>query len=229
MFASLKTDRKDELNRLNPFSVCVPVHSICRSSPPMNVFNLQWLAYTVPVCVCVCKGRVWACGLSGEMPTKAPILGSKLIKVVEQMAQTWSGHNETVSGETNWTWQDSCEGFVRWPEFRHLPGVSLHSSQESGITIAWKLLSSFLRSTWIRRRLLPPNVCFQNNFYCKRIMPCQQGVFICFFSLPSSIIWSWQLVFGKHQILNTCCQRLFLSANSYQPRSNWHIVPLSGK
>ncbi len=43
------------------------------------------------------------------MPTKALILGRKLIKAVEQMVQTWSGHNEMVSGETNRTWPDSCE------------------------------------------------------------------------------------------------------------------------
>lgn len=47
------------------------------------------------------------------MPTKVLILGSKLIKAMEQMVQTWSGHNEMVSGETDWTWQDSCEGFAR--------------------------------------------------------------------------------------------------------------------
>lgn len=61
----------------------------------------------------MCKGHACACGISGEMPTKSLILGSKLIKAMEQMVQTWSGHNETVSGETNRTWQDSCEGFVR--------------------------------------------------------------------------------------------------------------------
>lgn len=43
------------------------------------------------------------------MPTKAFILGSELIKAGEQMVQTWSGHNETVSGETNRTRLDSCE------------------------------------------------------------------------------------------------------------------------
>lgn len=37
-----------------------------------------------------------------------------------------------------------------------------------------------------------------------------------FLSLTSSITRSWQVVFGKHQILNTCCQRLFLSASSHQ-------------
>lgn len=47
------------------------------------------------------------------MPAKAFILGRKLIKVLEQMVLTWTGHNETVNGEMNRTWQDSCEGFAR--------------------------------------------------------------------------------------------------------------------
>lgn len=44
-----------------------------------------------------------------EMPTKPPVFGGKLIKAAEQMAPTRFGHNETESGETKWTWQDSCE------------------------------------------------------------------------------------------------------------------------
>lgn len=52
-------------------------------------------------------------GSPGKCPQRLSVLGSKLIKAAEQMVQAWSGHNETVSGETNWTWQDSCEGFVR--------------------------------------------------------------------------------------------------------------------
>lgn len=66
----------------------------------------------VSVCECVCRGRAWACASSGEMPTKALNLSSELIKVLEQMVQTWSGHNETVSGGTSRTWQDSWEGRV---------------------------------------------------------------------------------------------------------------------
>lgn len=134
--------------------------------------------------VCVCKGRVWACGISWEMSTKALNWGCKLIKAVEQMVQTWSGHNETVSGETNRTWQDSCEGFVRWPAFRRLPGARVYSSQESGNTTAWKLWSCFLGSNCISWCLLPPNVCLRNNFYWKWIMQHQQSVCV-FFPLPS--------------------------------------------
>lgn len=185
--------------------------------------------YSTFVCVCVSvcvrKGRVWACGISWEMSTKALNWGCKLIKAVEQMVQTWSGHNETVSGETNRTWQDSCEGFVRWPAFRRLPGARVYSSQESGNTTAWKLWSCFLGSNCISWCLLPPNVCLRNNFYWKWIMQHQQSVCVFFPPpLPSSIIQSWQVFFGKHQILNTCCQSLFLSANSNQPHSNWHTV-----
>lgn len=51
--------------------------------------------------------------LRGKCPTNALILSSKLIKAAEQMVQSRSGHNETVSGETNRTWQDSCERSVR--------------------------------------------------------------------------------------------------------------------
>lgn len=151
----------------------------------INGLHIQYL--------CVCKGRVWACGLSGEMPTKALVLGSKLIKAVEQMVQTWSGHNEPVSGETNRTWQDSCVGFVRWPEFRRLPGVRLLLQPRR----EWSYLQrheNFLRSNCIRRCLFPPNVCVQNNFYWKWIMPCQQGVFIFLYpilnhSILAGVFW----------------------------------------
>ena len=131
------------------FSPCTP----CSLS---SVAGIQYLY--------VWKGHACACGISGEMSTKSLILGSKLIKAMEQMVQTWSGHNETVSGETNRTWQDSCEGFVRWPRFRHLPGVRLYSNQERRLTAAWKLLSSFLKSNCIRPSLLPPNMCLKSNF-----------------------------------------------------------------
>ncbi|KAM7385141.1 hypothetical protein PAMP_001237 [Pampus punctatissimus] len=70
------------------------------------------------------------------MPTKAVIPGSKLIKAVEQMAQTWSGHNETVSGETNRTWQDSCEGFVS-EEVTHVV------SEDSQASSLWAWLKGF--------------------------------------------------------------------------------------
>lgn len=84
------------------------------------------------LCRCVyAKGRVRACAISWEMSTKALNLGCKLIKAPEQMVQAWSGRNETVNGETNRTWQDSCEGFERWPAVRHLPGASLQSRERN--------------------------------------------------------------------------------------------------
>lgn len=140
---SLKTQGINNLSRF--CFIYWPLH-ICSSSPRINVHGLLASVPFVSVCVCVCKGRVWACGISWEMSTKALNLDCKLIKAVEQMVQTWSGHNETVSGETNRTWQDSCEGFVRWPAFRPLPGARLSSSQEGRNTTAWKLWSCFLRS-----------------------------------------------------------------------------------
>lgn len=166
---SLETKGIDEWNRLNPFHLLTNVHGLL----------VQYLC----VCVCVYKARVWACGISWEMSTKSLNWGCKLIKAVEQMVQTRSGHNETVSGETNRTWQDSCEGFVRWPAFRHLPGAKVYSSQESGNTTAWKLLSCFLGSNCISWCLLPPNVCLQNNLWWKWIMQHQQSV--CIFFSPS--------------------------------------------
>lgn len=66
-------------------------------------------SYSAYACV---KGHARVAGISGEMPTEALVLGGKLIKAVQQMVQTGFGHNETVSGETGRTWQDSCEGFV---------------------------------------------------------------------------------------------------------------------
>ena len=96
-------------------SLPLHVHNI----PLENATNPQWLGCNY---LYMCKGHVWACGPSWESPTKALILGSKLIKAVDQMVQTWSGHNETVSCDTKLTWQDSCEEFIRWPEFRLLPG-----------------------------------------------------------------------------------------------------------
>lgn len=148
---------------------------------------------------CVCRGRVWACGTSGEMPTKALNLSSELIKVMEQMVQTWSGHNETVSGGTSRTWQDSWGGggSVRWLTSRQLPGVTLQSGQESKITTAWKLLKTVSAAVYFLR------AC------ARRIMQ-----HLC--CLPSSITLSWQVVFGKHQILSTCCQSRILSPNSNQ-------------
>lgn len=104
------------------------------------------------LCWCVyAKGHVQACAISWEMSTKALNLGCKLIKAAEQMVQARSGRNETVNGETNRTWQDSCEGFERWPAVRHLPGAS-HQSRErnrssaetfepilGGICVSWCL------------------------------------------------------------------------------------------
>lgn len=105
---------------------------------------------------CVCATRAHAGGeyelgaISWETPTKTFILGSELIKVMEQMVQTLSGHNETVSGETNRTWQDSWGGFVRWPEFRQAPGVRPYFSQETD--------SNFFKKQLTLTVLLPPNV-----------------------------------------------------------------------
>lgn len=89
-------------------------------------------------------------------------------------------------------------------------------------------MSSFLRrrgrsSYWISNCLLPPSVCLLKMLHWKWVIPRQHSVFqkkkknyYFFLPLTSSITRSWQVVFGKHQILNTCCQRLFLSASSHQ-------------
>lgn len=89
-------------------------------------------------------------------------------------------------------------------------------------------MSSFLRrrgrsSYWISNCLLPPSVCLLKMLHWKWVIPRQHSVFqkkkknyFFFLPLTSSITRSWQVVFGKHQILNTCCQRLFLSASSHQ-------------
>lgn len=64
------------------------------------------------------------------MSTKAlNFLGCKLIKVVEQMVRTWSGHNEIGNGEANPTWHNSCVGFERWPAVGNLPGACLQSRE----------------------------------------------------------------------------------------------------
>lgn len=136
---------------------------------------LPWLSYTVPVCVCVCKGRL--CDLMGN--GHKDILGSKLIKALEQMVQTWFGHNETVSGETNRTWQDSCEGFVRWLEFRHLqPREWNYNGTKTFETLFKKQLNKAVftssKRVFAEQRLLEVNYC----------MPCQQGVFLFFFLSP---------------------------------------------
>ena len=65
--------------------------------------------------------------------------------------------------------------------------------------------ASFLRSRCVGPCLLPPGLCFflffflQNNFHWKRESPCQCSVFNLFLLLYS-IVRSWQLALGKHQI-----------------------------
>ena len=65
--------------------------------------------------------------------------------------------------------------------------------------------ASFLRSRCVGPCLLPPGLCFffffflQNNFHWKRETPCQCSVFNLFLLLYS-IVRSWQLALGKHQI-----------------------------
>lgn len=84
----------------------------------MNAVFLPGLMYMGSLVQYLCrrvyaKGRVQACAISWEMSTKALNLGCELIKAAEQMVRARSGRNETVNGETNRTWQDSCEGFER--------------------------------------------------------------------------------------------------------------------
>ena len=160
------------------------------------------------VCVCVCKGRgVRACGISGEMATKALILGSKLIKAVEQMAQTRSGHNETVSGETNRTWQDSCAGFfARWPALSHLPGVrGVLQPGGEGTTTTWKLSSQLFKKQvrWAVFTSSRP-VFFFCFFFCRTTFTGSEKrranavSLIFFFSYTQSFdLGSWLLVNTK--------------------------------
>lgn len=62
------------------------------------------------------------------------------------------------------------------------------------------------------------SVCLLNNFHRK---------FFFFFFLSYDL--GRCFFFGKHQILSTCCQRLFLSASSHQLCSNRHTVPPVGR
>lgn len=88
--------------------------------------------YCGPFCLPVCAKVV------DEIPQRLSIFDRKLIKVVQQMVLTWSGHNVWASGKMNWTWQDSC---VRWPEFRQLLGEKLHSFRT---VLEIKLWSSYV-------------------------------------------------------------------------------------
>lgn len=51
-------------------------------------------------------------GSQGKCPQRLLFWAVNWLKMAEQMVQTWSAHNEMAIGETNWTWQDSCEGRV---------------------------------------------------------------------------------------------------------------------
>lgn len=75
--------------------------------------NVHGFAHTVPLSVRVRKRpRSSLSHLKGNVH-KGSQFGLQLIKAAEQMVQARSGRNETVNGETNRTWQDSCEGFER--------------------------------------------------------------------------------------------------------------------
>lgn len=78
-----------------------------------------------------------------------------------------------MSGETNRTWQDSCEGLVRWPAFRPLPGERLYFGQEGRTATGEKLLSRFKEATVSASvDSLQPCVCSVSNFYWKWMSAC---------------------------------------------------------
>lgn len=153
-------------------------------------------------------------GSQGKCPQRLLFWAVNWLKMTEQMVQTWSGHNETAIGETN------CEGCV-------CEVTSIQGSSEdwrlprlgSECTTVRKLLSCFLGSNCISCCLLPPNVFLQKIFLLgvSNVTPN-----VC---LPSPAFFTTSVLavgFGKHQILNTCCQKPLLPANSNQYCSNWH-------
>lgn len=180
---------------------------------------LPWLSYTVPVCVCVCKGRL--CDLMGN--GHKDILGSKLIKALEQMVQTWFGHNETVSGETNRTWQDSCEGFVRWLEFRHLqPREWNYNGTKTFETLFKKQLNKAVftssKRVFAEQRLLEVNYAMPTGCFC----------LLFFVSHPQSFdLGRWILVNTKS---STPVARAFSCLPTLtNPALTDTLSPLSGK
>lgn len=138
--------------------------------------------------------------LMGHVHKGSQFLGCELIKAAEQMVRTWSGHNEIVNGEANPTWHNSCVGLERWPAVGNLPGVRLQSREWDHNhleTFRWSICVSWclLRFHHVRS--------FFFLFFSKSFSIC-----LSFHSLLQSLDLS-RWVFGKHQILNTCCPSQF--------------------
>lgn len=138
--------------------------------------------------------------LMGHVHKGSQFLGCELIKAAEQMVRTWSGHNEIVNGEANPTWHNSCVGFERWPAVGNLPGAHLQSREWDHNrleTFQWSICVSWclLRFHHVRS--------FFFLFFSKSFSIC-----LSFHSLLQSLDLS-RWVFGKHQILNTCCPSQF--------------------
>lgn len=147
--------------------------------------------------------------LMGNVHKGSQFLGCGLIKAAEQMVRTWSGHNEIVNGEANPTWHNSCVGFERWPAVGNLPGARLQSREwdrnrletfRCSICVSWCLLRFH-------------HVC---SFFFFLFFSKSFSFYLSFHSLLQSLdLCRW--VFGKHQILNTCCPSQFPPPTHFLP------------